>query len=96
MFIKVKTFFQKFQNHRKKELAIEKSPEEILRGINERLGIEIDKMEEILFDAKEFNTQLNILIESQEQSIELLKESRFSVKKVLRHLKKNKVLVTDL
>lgn len=86
MLIKAKAFFRKFKYFRSLSQKIEKSPEELLRVINEVLGYEINRLEEIIRTAKDFEEQLKILKESQNKSIEYLAESKCLMKKLLSEL----------
>jgi Ion channel len=86
--IKAKTFYKKFKDFQKMTYLNQKTPEEVLRGINENLGLEINRIQEILDISKDFNEQLGTLIFSQDKTIKMLKDSiasmRLGMKYVIR------------
>ena len=80
LLIRAKIFFRKFKFFRLLSLQIEKTPEEMLRIINEKLAYEIDRLEEVIRDAKEMDEQIETFLELQEKSIEYLNESKAFIK----------------
>ena len=84
--VKTKTFFRRFKYYKKLSQQIEKSPEEMLRVINETLACEIIKLEEIIRVARDLEEQLKTLRESQNKSIEYLSETKACMKKLLKDM----------
>jgi hypothetical protein len=80
--IKIKIYFRKFKKSRNEYTRVEKSPEEMLRMINDRLRLEIEQFEEKLSKAKEMENQIDLLLESQENSIDYLKQTCKTMREV--------------
>lgn len=95
--IKIKTNFKDFKKFQRFYIQVEKTPGEMLRLINEKLRIEIENLDNKIGEAKDLNQQLENIVESQENSIDLLRESKNCMKEILLFRVKPEVIkVEDL
>lgn len=72
--MKIKGYFRKFKELKVFKTDMDENPQEMLRSINEMLAVRIMKMEEILADAKDMSIQLDNMLCSQEESLNLLRK----------------------
>lgn len=95
--IKIKSNFKDFKKFQRFYIQVEKTPGELLRIINEKLRIEIENLENKIREAKDLHSQLENIVYSQDNSIELLKEAKKYVREILISPGKHEVIkVEDL
>ena len=90
-FMKLKSYFNNFKKYQRLYIQVDKTPGEMLRIINEKLRIELEKLENQINDAKDLKEQLKTMLESQEKSVMLLKESKNCMMEILRSQTRGKV-----
>lgn len=93
--IKLKSYFSNFKKYQRFYIQVEKTPGEMLRIINEKLRIEIENLYTKINEAKDFELQLKTIIESQDNSIQLLKESKNCMMEILR-IHKRKMSIEEI
>lgn len=82
-FILAKSLHKKFKSSKNQYLRVENSPEEMLRIINEDMRIIIETFEGYIAMAKDFDMQMDNILESQRKTIESLNEIIYCQKDIL-------------